>query len=86
MKSLSVLGTAAMFIVGGSILAHGIPAVSHQIELWGEQASAAWAAPGVLGVLAPTLLESVVGVVCGGVALAVVTAGKNVFGRGEAAH
>jgi predicted DNA repair protein MutK len=27
MKTLSVLGTAAMFLVGGSIILHGLPAV-----------------------------------------------------------
>jgi len=29
MKSLSVVGTAAMFMVGGGIIAHGIPALHH---------------------------------------------------------
>ena len=29
MRTLSVLGTAAMFLVGGAIVAHGIPAVHH---------------------------------------------------------
>lgn len=29
MKSLSVVGTAAMFLVGGGILVHGIPALHH---------------------------------------------------------
>ncbi|WP_238349529.1 DUF808 domain-containing protein, partial [Pseudomonas sp. SWRI179] len=32
MKSLSVIGTAAMFLVGGGILTHGVPAVHHWIE------------------------------------------------------
>jgi predicted DNA repair protein MutK len=32
MKALSVLGTAAMFAVGGGILLHGIPALEHMIE------------------------------------------------------
>lgn len=32
MKTLSVVGTAAMFIVGGEILAHGIPPVEHAIH------------------------------------------------------
>lgn len=32
MKGLSVLGTAAMFVVGGGILLHGIPALEHMIE------------------------------------------------------
>jgi len=34
MKTLSVLGTAAMFLVGGGILLHGIPALGHMVEEW----------------------------------------------------
>ena len=32
MKTLLVVGTAAMFLVGGGILTHGIPAIHHSIE------------------------------------------------------
>lgn len=32
MRTLSVVGTAAMFLVGGGILVHGLPAVGHGIE------------------------------------------------------
>jgi uncharacterized protein len=32
MKALSVAGTVAMFLVGGGILAHGIPALHHALE------------------------------------------------------
>ena len=32
MKGLSIFGTAAMFIVGGEILLHGIPAAHHAVE------------------------------------------------------
>ena len=32
MKGLSYLGTAAMFVVGGGILLHGIPALEHPLE------------------------------------------------------
>jgi len=35
MKGLSVAGTAAMFMVGGSIIVHGIPALHHAAELHG---------------------------------------------------
>ena len=32
MKALSVVGTAAMFLVGGGILLHGLPALAHAVE------------------------------------------------------
>lgn len=74
MKSLSVIGTAAMFMVGGGILTHGVPALHHLIEgLAGRSASLL----GAVAVLTPTLLNAVVGVIAGAVVLAAVTlAGK----------
>lgn len=55
MKFLSVAGTAAMFMVGGSILVHGLPAVHHAIE-HGAQAVQHIAVVG-------SLLHAVVGIV-----------------------
>jgi predicted DNA repair protein MutK len=63
MKSLSVIGTAAMFLVGGGILTHGVPVVHHWIE--GVSASA-----GGAGFIVPTLLNAVAGIVAGAIVLA----------------
>lgn len=43
MKALSVLGTAAMFLVGGGILLHGVPALGHAVAHWAQPL--AWAVP-----------------------------------------
>lgn len=68
MKSLSVIGTAAMFLVGGGILVHGIEPLHHAIEAFSE---------GRGGALTVALLNGGVGVVAGAVVLAVVgIAGK----------
>lgn len=70
MKALSILGTAAMFMVGGSILAHGIPVVEHAIAAISDSLS------GFAATAVKTLLEAVFGIVAGGVvvaALSVVT-------------
>jgi hypothetical protein len=67
MKALSVAGTAAMFLVGGSILAHGVPALRHAVE-----AIAAGAGP--LGALVPLLADALVGLAAGALALAAVAA------------
>ena len=65
MKTLSVVGTAAMFLVGGGILTHGVPVVHHWIEAVSQSiAGLAW--------LMPTLLNAVVGIIAGGVVLVVV--------------
>ncbi|MGF6094268.1 DUF808 domain-containing protein [Pseudomonas sp. 18175] len=66
MKSLSVIGTAAMFLVGGGILTHGVPVVHHWIETVSQSAGGvAW--------LVPVLLNGVAGVIAGAVVLAVVS-------------
>ena len=65
MKSLSVIGTAAMFLVGGGILTHGVPVVHHWIEAASQGAGGA-------GWLVPVLLNGVVGIVAGAVVLGVV--------------
>ncbi|SFX89691.1 MULTISPECIES: DUF808 domain-containing protein [unclassified Pseudomonas] len=70
MKSLSVIGTAAMFLVGGGILTHGVPVVHHWIE--GVAASA-----GGAGFIVPMLLNAVAGIVAG----AAVLAGGMVVGK-----
>jgi predicted DNA repair protein MutK len=66
MKSLTVLGTLAMFLVGGGILAHGWHAVGQGIE----QASAS--AGALAQPLVATGLNLLFGVVAGGAALLVV--------------
>lgn len=74
MRALTVIGTAAMFLVGGGILAHGIPPVHHWIAQTAALAGAAAPAGGVLEAASGLLLEAVVGVVGGGLTLLVVQA------------
>lgn len=71
MKGLSVAGTAAMFLVGGGILVHGVPAIHHAVEAVGAQ-SLAWPLGGVWAVVLPNLLNALIGVAAGAVVLAVV--------------
>jgi hypothetical protein len=76
MKALSVAGTAAMFLVGGGILTHGIAALHHAIEALTARTAAggqAW-----LGVVLPTLADALVGVLAGAICLAVVNLVKRV--------
>ena len=68
MKFLSVAGTAAMFLVGGGILVHGVPVLSHAIE------AAVQPFGQVAQLLLPSLVDALVGVLAGAVVLAVVLA------------
>jgi len=77
MKTLSVVGTAAMFLVGGGIVTHNVPALHHYIE--------GLAAPGVGGTVVALLADLVVGLVIGIVVLVVVEAIKRLWKRKPAA-
>ena len=79
MKFLSVAGTAAMFLVGGGIIAHGIGPLHHLIQDWK-------AAAGGMGWLLEMLANAVVGIVVGGIVVAVVTAVQKMRGKPAAAH
>jgi hypothetical protein len=71
MKLLSVLGTAAMFLVGGGILAHGIPWLAHGIERFAAQGEGLSGAGPLLSALTPLLANLGVGLVAGAVAVAI---------------
>jgi predicted DNA repair protein MutK len=76
MKALSVAGTAAMFLVGGGILTHGVPALHHAIE-GAARAVGQWPAGAWLAALMPGVLDAMVGVIVGAlVLLAVSTVSK----------
>ena len=65
MKLLSVAGTAAMFLVGGGILVHGLPVLHHVAQAW-------QIAGGSVGAMAPVLLNAAVGVAVGAALVALV--------------
>ncbi len=69
MKALSIIGTAAMFLVGGSIIVHGVPPLEHLLHDLLEPLSARGA---FLGGVASTLADAVVGIVAGGIVVGVV--------------
>ena len=61
MKGLSIAGTIAMFLVGGGIVTHGIPAVHHALE----HGLAQVALPAWLSSLALPVAQGVVGLLAG---------------------
>ncbi|WP_282271444.1 DUF808 domain-containing protein [Stenotrophomonas sp. PS02298] len=76
MRGLSIAGTAAMFLVGGGILVHAIPALHHFVLGLG---------PTNLEWLANALGSMVVGIIIGAVVLTVVTMIQRMRGA-KAAH
>ena len=88
MKALSIAGTAAMFLVGGGILTHGIPLLHHFAE------RALHGVTGTTAMLGNLLFDGLVGILAGLIVVAVVTQVKKwrtagaqsalpVDGRGE---
>ena len=79
MKFLSVAGTAAMFLVGGGIIAHGVAPLHHQILAWKEAA-------GGMGWLVEQLANAGVGIATGAIVVAGVTLFKKLRGQPAQAH
>ena len=73
MKTLSVVGTAAMFLVGGGILAHGIPGAEGWIHGLALAAGSVAVAGGLLEASVPLTVNAVVGIAAGATALAVLS-------------
>ena len=64
MKTLAIVGTAAMFMVGGGILVHGFPWLAHAVD--GFIANWGW-----MKVVASTLVDALAGVVAGAICVGV---------------
>ena len=88
MKGLSVVGTLAMFLVGGGILTHGLPWLQHALENWAQMVTT-WvtnlAAPlsyvaAALGWATPLLGDALAGLLAGAAAWLVMGAVKRFRG------
>lgn len=79
MKTLAIVGTAAMFLVGGGIIVHGVSFLHHLLEK-GE----ALVSSNVIAWFVSPLFNAMVGIIAGAVALSVVTLTLKVFGKSNA--
>ena len=85
MRGLSIAGTAAMFLVGGGIVVHGIPALDHRIVGLTGGAAALPGIGGALRLAMPFLLNAGVGIVVGAGVLALVSGVRRIR-RGSTAE
>ena len=72
MKFLSIFGTAAMFLVGGGILIHGIPLVAewmHHVE----EVLHHWPLASLAGLLVPSLITAILGFIAGSILVAIIS-------------
>lgn len=86
MKTLSILGTVAMFLVGGGIIAHGFPFLHHFTEHATHEAQELPTVGNVLAFGTPLLINMVIGLVVGSIVLALVHLYKKTFRKSAAAH
>lgn len=74
MRLISVVGMAAMFLVGGGILVHGLPFLHHRVE------DLTHGLDGLIGITAVGAANAAVGLVAGALVLAVVEGFKRARG------
>lgn len=67
MKTLAVVGTAAMFIVGGGILSHGFTHIHHLIQISAEHVLSIPTLGTILSAVTPILLNTLVGIIVGAI-------------------
>ncbi|MEO2282155.1 DUF808 domain-containing protein [Pseudoalteromonas pernae] len=75
MKVLAIVGTAAMFLVGGGIIVHGIEPLHHLVSHWGEVAAQK---SGILEVLSGIVANGIVGLCAGFVVVLFVSLVKRI--------
>lgn len=83
MKTLSVVGTAAMFLVGGGIINHAIPFVHHFTEDTVEYVQDIPTMGSIVGSVTPMLINLVVGILAGILVVIVVTIVQKVWSKSK---
>ncbi|MGI9219801.1 MAG: DUF808 domain-containing protein [Woeseiaceae bacterium] len=84
LRLLSIVGTVAMFLVGGGILVHGFPAIAeglHLVEVW----ASALPVGGLMSLLASLAYDGLFGFVAGGVIVGAYLGIKRFLSKGNAA-
>ena len=81
MKTLSVAGTVAMFLVGGGILTHGIAPLRQAIETLTQRVSSFDGVGVLMAAVAPLALDALVGLAAGALVLLGVSAVQRIRGK-----
>ena len=71
MRTLSVVGTAAMFMVGGSIIEHGVPFLHHLSVNIAEVMRGLPVVGAALAFVSPVLVDAIIGLIIGAICVAV---------------
>jgi uncharacterized protein len=85
MKTLTIVGTIAMFLVGGGIIAHAVPLFHHWTENSVDFAEHIPNVGTIIGALTPTLINFAIGFAAGIVVLLLVGLVKKIFTKEKTA-
>jgi predicted DNA repair protein MutK len=81
MKALSILGTAAMFLVGGGILVHAIPLLASMLHSVEHLVTGQSAAAGALRVTAAMLFNGIAGILTGAILVGIHSLASRVLSK-----
>jgi predicted DNA repair protein MutK len=81
MSALSVLGTAAMFLVGGGIIVHGLSPTAEALHYLEDLVHGISGFGGLLGVLVAVVFNGVIGVITGAIIVGVQSFFKRLLTR-----
>lgn len=84
MKTLSVVGTLAMFLVGGGIVNHVVPFLHHFSEHTIDRVDDIAHIGSILGSVSEMLINFAVGIVAGAIVLLIVSLIQKIFNKGNA--
>lgn len=76
MRTLSIVGTAAMFMVGGSIIGHGVPMLHHFSEHIAGMMQKLPTIGSVLAFISPIFVDAMIGLIIGAICVIVFETGK----------
>jgi predicted DNA repair protein MutK len=79
MKLLAIVGTAAMFLVGGGIIAHGVPFLHHFVEHSIELVSVYPSMNNLIGSVTGIALNGLIGIIAGLLAFIVIVGGQKLL-------
>lgn len=85
MKILTIVGTIAMFLVGGGIITHAVPLFHHWTENSVDFAEHIPNVGTIIGALTPTLINFVIGFVAGVIVLLLVGFAKKIYSKSKTA-
>lgn len=81
MKTLTIVGTIAMFLVGGGIINHAIPLFHHWSEDAVDYVELIPSVGNIVGAITPTMINLVTGFIAGLIVLIVISGARKIFSK-----